>query len=78
MDRPKFDNPAPVTLPSCLDKLGNRSVVELVETTTISSLTASRDLVTVQRTIEQRYGFVPSLAYCNDLIAFVEALTDGQ
>lgn len=46
--------------------------------TTFSSLTASRDALAVQRTIEQRYGFTPSLAYCSDLIAFVEALTDGQ
>lgn len=45
---------------------------------TISSLTASRDVLTVQRTIEQRYGFVPTLRYCADLVAFVEALCDGQ
>ena len=45
---------------------------------TISSLTASRDALAVQRTIEQRYGFTPTLRYCADLVAFVEALTDGQ
>ena len=45
---------------------------------TISSLTASRDALAVQRTIEQRYGFTPTLRYCDDLVAFVEALTDGQ
>lgn len=44
----------------------------------IPSLTASRDAATVQRVIAEKYGFVPSLAYCADLVAFVEALTDGQ
>lgn len=44
----------------------------------ISSLTASRDAVTVQRIIREKYGFEPTLAYCADLVNFVEALTDGQ
>jgi len=46
--------------------------------TTFNSLTASRDALTVQRTIEQRYGFTPTLRYCADLVSFVEALSDGQ
>ncbi len=42
------------------------------------TVTASREAETVQRIIEQRYGFCPSLRYCEDLIAFVEAMADGQ
>ena len=45
---------------------------------TIRSLTASRDAVTVQRIIREKYGFEPTLTYCRDLVEFVEALTDGQ
>jgi hypothetical protein len=45
---------------------------------TISSLTASRDVAAVKAMIERKYGFTPTDAYCSDLIAFVEALTDGQ
>ena len=44
----------------------------------IPSLTASRDAATIQRVIREKYGFEPTLAYCADLIDFVEALTDGQ
>ena len=44
----------------------------------IFSLTASRDAAKIQEIIAQRYGFVPTLAYCVDLVAFVEGLTDGQ
>ena len=44
----------------------------------ITSLTASRDVVVMQRVIRERYGFLPSPDYCLDLIAFVEDLTDGQ
>ena len=45
---------------------------------TISSLTASRDALAVQRMIREKYGFEPTLQYCSDLVDFVEALTDGQ
>lgn len=45
---------------------------------TMTSLTASRDLATVQEAIRVKYGFVAPAAYCFDLIRFVEALTDGQ
>lgn len=45
---------------------------------TMTSLTASRDLATVQEAIRQKYGFVAPPAYVFDLIRFVEALTDGQ
>lgn len=44
----------------------------------ITSLTASRDAEAIQRVISEKYGFVPTLTYCSELIAFVEALTDGQ
>lgn len=44
----------------------------------ISSLTASRDATTIRSVIEAKYGFTPTLDYCRDLVAFVEALTDGQ
>ena len=43
-----------------------------------SSLTASRDAVTIQSVIRDQYGFTPTLEYCAALIDFVEALTDGQ
>lgn len=42
------------------------------------SLTASRDIATVQRMIYQKYAFVAPANYCADLIEFVHALTDGQ
>jgi len=42
------------------------------------SLTASRDAATVQQVIQEKYGFVPPLHYCSELIDFIEALTDGQ
>ena len=44
----------------------------------ITSLTASRDAATVQRIIQEKYGFLPTLEYCAALVDFVEALTDGQ
>lgn len=62
MDRPTIDDKAPV------DPKIER----------VASLTASRDAATVQRTICEKYGFVPTLDYCASLIDFVEALTDGQ
>lgn len=43
-----------------------------------ASLTASRDVATVQAVIQERWGFTPPLDYCRHLIDFVEALTDGQ
>jgi hypothetical protein len=49
-----------------------------VSVSTISSLTASRDVAAVRGMIERKYGFTPPDAYIVDLIAFVEALTDGQ
>lgn len=44
----------------------------------IASLTASRDIEVIKAVIKQKYGFEPTNAYCADLIAFIEALTDGQ
>ena len=45
---------------------------------TMTSLTASRDLATIQEAIRVKYGFVAPPAYVFDLIRFIEALTDGQ
>jgi hypothetical protein len=42
------------------------------------SLTASRNVETVKRMIRNKYGFEVTDQYAADLIAFVEALTDGQ
>jgi len=44
----------------------------------IRSLTASRDVETVKKAILEKYGIVVHDYYARDLIAFVEALTDGQ
>lgn len=54
------------------------STLTPVSASTIYSLTASRDVAAVRGMIERKYGFVPPDAYIVDLIAFVEALTDGQ
>lgn len=46
--------------------------------TKITSLTASRDAETVRRIITNTYDFTPTLQYCEDLIKFIEDMTDGQ
>jgi len=44
----------------------------------IYSLTESRNVETVKKAILEKYGIVVHDYYARDLIAFVEALTDGQ
>ena len=44
----------------------------------IISLTASRNMETVKLVIRQKYGIVVTDRFAQDLIDFVEALTDGQ
>lgn len=44
----------------------------------IISLTASRNMETVKLVVRQKYGIVVSDRFAQDLIDFVEALTDGQ
>lgn len=44
----------------------------------IISLTASRNMETVKLMIRQKYGIVVTDRFAQDLIDFVEALTDGQ
>lgn len=43
-----------------------------------ASLTASRNVDVIKAVIKDKYGFDCSNKYAADLIAFVEALTDGQ
>jgi len=43
-----------------------------------ASLTASGGIQVIKATSKKKYGFTPTDAYCSDLIAFIEALTDGQ
>ena len=46
--------------------------------TPIASLTASRNMETVKAVLRQKYGLVVTDRFAQDLIDFVEALTDGQ
>lgn len=44
----------------------------------LATLTASREAEQVQAAIQERYGFEPTLDYCRDLIAFVDAAQEPQ
>lgn len=48
------------------------------EIETMTSLTASRDVAKIQAAIFAKYKFVATPSYCQDLILFVQACTDGQ